>query len=175
MVPTWCEQELGIPTANISADELGRSLSDAVTGIYYGWARVLPSRKVHAMVASIGYNPFYGNTTKTCEPWLLAQFDQVRTHALDENKGELAGRSLDAPRTMSIMVADSRACSKFSERSMHSRPMPVDACRLNCLTGRFGQSSCHCCPLCRTSMAKSSGFCSAGMSGLKQTSQRWKT
>jgi FAD synthase len=73
-------QELGIPTANISAEAIGSALADAVTGIYYGWASVGASARVHMMVMSVGYNPFYGNTAKTCEPWLLSTFEQVRAH-----------------------------------------------------------------------------------------------
>lgn len=71
-------QELGIPTANLSEECIGETLAAAVTGIYYGWAAVGGTAGVHAMVMSVGYNPFYGNTQKTCEPWLLASFDQVR-------------------------------------------------------------------------------------------------
>ena len=48
-----------------------------MTGIYYGWASVGVSPAVHMMVMSVGYNPFYGNTAKTCEPWLLAEFTEV--------------------------------------------------------------------------------------------------
>lgn len=71
-------QELGIPTANISAEAVGECLAEAVTGIYYGWASVGSAAAVHMMVMSVGYNPFYGNTAKTCEPWLLSEFAQVR-------------------------------------------------------------------------------------------------
>jgi hypothetical protein len=34
--------------------------------------------QVYKMVMSIGWNPFYNNTEKTAEPWLLHDFDQVR-------------------------------------------------------------------------------------------------
>jgi hypothetical protein len=33
--------------------------------------------QVYKMVMSIGWNPFYNNTEKTAEPWLLHDFDQV--------------------------------------------------------------------------------------------------
>jgi riboflavin kinase len=72
-------QSLGIPTANLSEDAIGSSLSDAVTGIYYGWASKGQDPTSYMMVMSIGYNPFYGNTKKTCEPWLLHTFDNVRS------------------------------------------------------------------------------------------------
>lgn len=72
-------QELGIPTANLSEDSIGGSLGSAVTGIYYGWASVGPAAVAHQMVMSVGFNPFYQNSIKTCEPWLLHEFAEVRT------------------------------------------------------------------------------------------------
>jgi FAD synthase len=30
------------------------------------------------MVMSIGWNPFYNNSEKTAEPWILHDFEQVR-------------------------------------------------------------------------------------------------
>jgi FAD synthase len=33
--------------------------------------------QVYKMVMSIGWNPFYNNTEKTAEPWILHDFDQV--------------------------------------------------------------------------------------------------
>ena len=74
-------QELGIPTANLDAEAVAATLSDAVTGIYYGWAGVSSDPAVHKACLSVGYNPFYGNTSKTCEPWLLADFAEVRATA----------------------------------------------------------------------------------------------
>lgn len=69
-------RELGIPTANLSEECIGQTLSAAVTGIYYGWAAVGAAPAVHAMVMSVGHNPFYGNKQKTCEPWMVADFEQ---------------------------------------------------------------------------------------------------
>jgi FAD synthase len=71
-------QELGVPTANICSQAIGSVLSEAVTGIYYGWASVGTKSEVHKMVMSVGFNPFFGNTVKTCEPWLLSTFPEVR-------------------------------------------------------------------------------------------------
>lgn len=70
-------QELGIPTANLSEESIGSALGSAVTGIYYGWASVGASEVVHQMVMSVGFNPFYKNSIKTCEPWLLHEFAEV--------------------------------------------------------------------------------------------------
>ena len=52
------------------------ALAEAVTGIYLGWASVGVSTQVYKMVMSIGFNPYYNNTEKTAEPWLLHTFDQ---------------------------------------------------------------------------------------------------
>ena len=49
-------------------------LAEAVTGIYLGWASVGESDAVYMMVMSIGFNPYYNNTEKTAEPWLLHEF-----------------------------------------------------------------------------------------------------
>ena len=50
------------------------ALAETVTGIYCGWARVARQPEAHMMVMSIGYNPFYNNTDKTAEAWLLHSF-----------------------------------------------------------------------------------------------------
>jgi FAD synthase len=81
-------KELGIPTANLDADALGDALAALPTGIYLGWASVrVPeiegdggsggdggSARVHKMVMSVGWNPFYKNERKTVEPHLLHDF-----------------------------------------------------------------------------------------------------
>mmetsp|Transcript_12713 Transcript_12713/g.38329 ORF Transcript_12713/g.38329 Transcript_12713/m.38329 type:complete len:383 (+) Transcript_12713:77-1225(+) len=68
-------KELGIPTANLDRACLHGQLAQAVTGIYGGWAAFGPSPAVYPMVMSVGFNPFYGNEEKTCEPWLLHEFE----------------------------------------------------------------------------------------------------
>jgi FAD synthase len=75
--PQGCVQELGVPTANLSEESIGAALGAAVTGIYYGWASLGTSASVHQMVMSVGFNPFYKNSVKTCEPWLLHEFPEV--------------------------------------------------------------------------------------------------
>jgi FAD synthase len=35
--------------------------------------------QVYKMCMSIGWNPFYQNKEKTAEPWVLHDFDKVRT------------------------------------------------------------------------------------------------
>lgn len=67
-------RELGIPTANLDADSLRGTLSQAVTGIYAGWASVGSSPAVHKMCMSVGWNPVFKNKEKTAEPWILHDF-----------------------------------------------------------------------------------------------------
>ncbi|KAF8409353.1 hypothetical protein HHK36_005428 [Tetracentron sinense] len=66
---------LGIPTANISTEGYSTILSEHPSGVYFGWAG-LSMRGVYKMVMSIGWNPFFNNTEKTIEPWLLHDFDE---------------------------------------------------------------------------------------------------
>jgi HAD superfamily hydrolase (TIGR01509 family) len=66
--------KLGIPTANLDAFSVSRILSASVTGIYFGWSTVADSTTVYPMCCSIGYNPVFNNTDKTCEAWILHDF-----------------------------------------------------------------------------------------------------
>lgn len=47
-------KQLGIPTANVDTTALASALSQAVTGIYAGWASVGDSAETYKMVMSIG-------------------------------------------------------------------------------------------------------------------------
>ncbi|KAG5893130.1 hypothetical protein JTB14_034150 [Gonioctena quinquepunctata] len=47
---------------------------DLETGVYYGFASV-DKGDVHKMVMSIGWNPFYKNSTKSMETHVLHTFD----------------------------------------------------------------------------------------------------
>lgn len=66
-------KELGIPTANLPPDSFSSPLADHVCGIYLGWA-ALKGRGVFKMVMSVGWNPYFDNSKKTVEPWLLHEF-----------------------------------------------------------------------------------------------------
>lgn len=66
---------LGIPTANLAAENFSAELSEHTSGVYFGWAG-LPTRGIYKMVMSIGWNPYFDNTEKTIEPWLLHEFDE---------------------------------------------------------------------------------------------------
>ncbi|XP_020259928.1 bifunctional riboflavin kinase/FMN phosphatase [Asparagus officinalis] len=65
---------LGIPTANLSAENFSDVLSEHTSGVYFGWAG-LSTRGIYKMVMSIGWNPYFDNTEKTIEPWLLHEFE----------------------------------------------------------------------------------------------------
>ncbi|CAH2078366.1 unnamed protein product [Thlaspi arvense] len=64
---------LGIPTANLSTKDYADDLVEHPSGVYFGWAG-LATRGVFKMVMSIGWNPYFNNTEKTIEPWLLHDF-----------------------------------------------------------------------------------------------------
>ncbi|KAJ8759176.1 hypothetical protein K2173_004183 [Erythroxylum novogranatense] len=66
---------LGIPTANLSTEGYSALLSEHPSGVYFGWAG-LSTRGVYKMVMSIGWNPYFNNTEKTIEPWLLHEFEE---------------------------------------------------------------------------------------------------
>lgn len=66
---------LGIPTANLPAENFSALLSEHTSGVYFGWAG-LAKRGIYKMVMSIGWNPYFDNTEKTIEPWLLHEFNE---------------------------------------------------------------------------------------------------
>ena len=74
--------QLGIPTANIPADDLTQKFPNLETGVYYGVVALDPKQFVYEnastgetekasgpvllpAVLSIGYNPFYKNTVRS--------------------------------------------------------------------------------------------------------------
>ncbi|KAJ7095158.1 riboflavin kinase [Mycena belliarum] len=78
-------KELGCPTANLPDESITAISSVAKTGIYYGYAQVLPPKtgttelceddiRVHPMVMSLGYNPYYKNKTLAAEIHILHEF-----------------------------------------------------------------------------------------------------
>lgn len=114
--------ELGIPTANLSRECL---MSSSVSfdclpcGIYWGFARVVNSLRIHRdgsgsetenakgdadaegitykAAISIGYNPHYGNEEKTVEPHLIASPDHPDRRASccgETILGDFYGRTL---------------------------------------------------------------------------------
>ena len=73
-------KELGIPTANLSMEELGDK-GDIPPGIYFGFARL--NSRVYEAVVSVGWNPFYKNTLKTIEAHLLSKLDDFYGESLE--------------------------------------------------------------------------------------------
>lgn len=74
--------QLGIPTANIPADDLSKTHPELTTGVYYGVVALDPKDFAHEhgltgdtekargaivqpAVLSIGYNPYYKNTVRS--------------------------------------------------------------------------------------------------------------
>jgi len=74
-------RELGCPTANLPAS-LTNNPGLERNGVYFGWASVwITSPKplppvIKPMVMSVGYNPVYGNTSRTIEVHVIHTFDQ---------------------------------------------------------------------------------------------------
>ncbi|XP_038977361.1 bifunctional riboflavin kinase/FMN phosphatase-like [Phoenix dactylifera] len=66
---------LGIPTGDLPAENFSALLSEHTSGVYFGWAG-LATRGIYKMVMSIGWNPYFDNTEKTIEPWLLHKFNE---------------------------------------------------------------------------------------------------
>lgn len=80
-------KKLGCPTANLSPEVVNR-LDHLSTGVYFGYAVIVTGGSntskdnhssqndtdVHGMVCSLGYNPHFGNTTKSLEVHILHSF-----------------------------------------------------------------------------------------------------
>lgn len=66
-------KELGIPTANLSMEDLGTVGDSLETGIYYGWACLKGT--LYKTVVSVGWNPFYKNIKRTVEAHLLQSLE----------------------------------------------------------------------------------------------------
>lgn len=66
-------KDLGCPTANFPVDVVNSLPSEVSTGVYYGFAQV-ENGDIHKMVMSIGWNPFYQNSTKSMETHILHEY-----------------------------------------------------------------------------------------------------
>ncbi|KAF5369961.1 hypothetical protein D9758_001278 [Tetrapyrgos nigripes] len=77
-------KDLGCPTANLPDESIESIASVTKTGVYYGFAQVLPRPegnelseddvKVHPMAMSLGWNPFYKNERLTAEIHIMHEF-----------------------------------------------------------------------------------------------------
>ena len=76
-------KDLGIPTANLDLGDdtiqCSSTVTDLPTGIYWGYGNI--QNTTYPAAISIGYNPTYGNETKTVEPHLIAAADDPRRRA----------------------------------------------------------------------------------------------
>ena len=74
-------KDLGCPTANL--DEKTVSKVNIPTGVYWGLAQLVHGQgdaglvedEIRPMICSIGFNPHYGNQTKSLEVHILHKFD----------------------------------------------------------------------------------------------------
>lgn len=78
-------KDLGCPTANLPDDSITSISTVLKTGVYYGYAQVVPPEerrtafrpedvKVLPMVMSLGWNPFYKNEKLTAEIHIMHAF-----------------------------------------------------------------------------------------------------
>lgn len=67
-------KELGCPTANFPLEVVNNLPQQIKTGVYFGFAQV-DNGAVHKMVMSIGWNPFYQNSTKSMETHILHEYE----------------------------------------------------------------------------------------------------
>ncbi|KAF7717633.1 Uncharacterized protein PECH_002991 [Penicillium ucsense] len=95
-------KELGIPTANIPADDLSEEHPELTTGVYYGVVALDPRAQSHEdsrndgensaettilpAVLSIGYNPFYKNTVRSVEIHIMPQLTEPSPTAVAQPK-----------------------------------------------------------------------------------------
>ncbi|KAF8524741.1 riboflavin kinase [Gautieria morchelliformis] len=107
-------KDLGCPTANLPDESLEPIATATKTGIYFGYAQVLPSRaeeqstwveddsKVWPMVMSLGWNPFYKNEKLTAEIHIMHNYQsdfyghELRAVVLGYIRPELDYTSRDA-------------------------------------------------------------------------------
>jgi riboflavin kinase len=67
---------LGFPTANLDPKCFADKLTTSDEGVYFGWSRLNNEEPIEQMVMSIGYNPQFGNQTKTVEVHILKEYNR---------------------------------------------------------------------------------------------------
>ncbi|KAI0254333.1 riboflavin kinase [Lactifluus subvellereus] len=71
-------KDLGCPTANLPDESITPMSSVCKPGVYFGYAQVYglsgQEGKVHPMVMSLGWNPFYKNERLTAEIHIMHEF-----------------------------------------------------------------------------------------------------
>ncbi|KAG0613691.1 hypothetical protein M758_6G122300 [Ceratodon purpureus] len=128
---------LGIPTANLPTSAFSSQLADHVCGIYIGWAG-LSNRGVYKMVMSVGWNPYFENSQKTVEPWILHDFSEdfygeelrlivvgyIRPEANFTTLEDLVEKIHDDGRIAKAAL-EMKPFSDFAEDSYLTTPLPV--------------------------------------------------
>jgi len=98
--------DLGIPTANLERGDANfhsnTKFDELPTGIYWGFARIGTDPTTYKTACSIGYNPTYGNETKTVEPHLIAPSADPNRHASSCGESVL-GDFYDKPIRLSVV------------------------------------------------------------------------
>ncbi|KAJ6086063.1 Riboflavin kinase [Penicillium sp. IBT 16267x] len=96
-------KDLGIPTANIPADDLSKTHPELTTGVYYGVVALDPKDFAHEngltgdtekakelivqpAVLSIGYNPYYKNTVRSVEIHIMPSLTEPSPTAVPQPK-----------------------------------------------------------------------------------------
>jgi hypothetical protein len=108
-------RELGCPTANLPASLTANPALDR-NGVYFGWAAVwlsMPSPQppvIKPMVMSVGYNPVYGNTSRTI---VSSPHTNTHTHTLSLSLSLITLRNWLAQQSLS-------SSSRCNRRSMSS-------------------------------------------------------
>ncbi|KAH8113399.1 riboflavin kinase [Phellopilus nigrolimitatus] len=136
-------KDLGCPTANLPEEALLPLSAATTTGIYYGFAQVLPrsdrasdsdsgsssgartlcaaDREVHPMAMSLGWNPFYKNERLSAEVHIMHEYkddfygNEVRVLVLGYIRPELDYTSREA------LIDDIETDKKVAIRSL-ARP-----------------------------------------------------
>mmetsp|Transcript_134407 Transcript_134407/g.189986 ORF Transcript_134407/g.189986 Transcript_134407/m.189986 type:complete len:155 (-) Transcript_134407:97-561(-) len=94
-------KELGIPTANLTDEAIGKLPADVDQGVYFGWAQ-LEGGSIHKSVMSVGWNPFFKNKTRSAEVHVMHKFSDnfygkgMRVLILGRLRGEKDFDSVDA-------------------------------------------------------------------------------
>ncbi|KAL0580753.1 riboflavin kinase [Marasmius crinis-equi] len=127
-------KDLGCPTANLPDESISAMSSTVKTGVYYGFAQVIPpetagfpseDRQILPMVMSLGWNPFYKNKRLTAEIHVMHEFKndfygiEVKAVVLGYIRPELDFTSREA--LIEDIEMDKRVALKSLERPEYKK------------------------------------------------------
>ena len=72
-------------------------------GIYWGFCRIGTNPAIFKTACSIGYNPYYGNKTKTVEPHLIASIDDSEHRHASSCRETLLGDFYNQPIRLTLV------------------------------------------------------------------------